>query len=100
VALAENLQTALAYWQAGRNEDAYQLWKGNLVESMYYGISPGNFQQLSHYDAFVENCTVILQTLLVASRTLTEGLFGVYPKLLDNTIEIKPGFPKTGTLPN
>ncbi|WP_435525967.1 hypothetical protein [Chryseobacterium indoltheticum] len=41
--MAENLQTALAYWQAGRNEDAYQLWKGNLVESMYYGISPGKF---------------------------------------------------------
>jgi hypothetical protein len=99
VALAENLQTALAYWQAGRNEDAYQLWKGNLVESMYYGISP-TFSSFLIMMRFVENCTVILQTLLVASRTLTEGLFGVYPKLLDNTIEIKPGFPKTGTLPN
>lgn len=95
VALAENLQTALAYWQAGRNEDAYQLWKGNLVESMYYGISPGNFQQLSHYDAFRgELYRDFADPIGVASRTLTEGLFGVYPKLLDNTIEIKPGFPK------
>ncbi|MEN4761233.1 DUF4450 domain-containing protein [Chryseobacterium sp. C39-AII1] len=95
VALAENLQTALAYWQAGRNENAYQLWKGNLVESMYYGISPGNFEQLSHYDAFRgELYRDFADPIGVASRTLTEGLFGVYPNLLENKISIKPGFPK------
>ncbi|MDP9955393.1 hypothetical protein J2X97_001030 [Epilithonimonas hungarica] len=95
VALAENLQTALAYWQAGRSEDAYQLWKGNLVESMYYGISPGNFEQLSHYDAFRgELYRDFADPIGVASRTLTEGLFGVYPNLLENKISIKPGFPK------
>lgn len=95
VALAENLQTALAYWQAGRTEDAYQLWKGNLVESMYYGISPGNFEQLSNYDAFRgELYRDFADPIGVASRTLTEGLFGVYPNLLENKISIKPGFPK------
>ncbi len=95
VALAENLQTALAYWQAGRNEDAYRLWKGNLAESMYYGISPGNFEQLSHYDAFRgELYRDFADPIGVAARTLTEGLFGVYPKLLENKIEIKPGFPR------
>ncbi len=95
VALAENLQTALAYWQAGRNEDAYKLWKGNLAESMYYGMSPGNFQQLSHYDAFRgELYRDFADPIGVASRTLTEGLFGVYPNLLDHKISIKPGFPK------
>nr|WP_314499415.1 DUF4450 domain-containing protein [uncultured Chryseobacterium sp.] len=95
VALAENLQTALAYWQAGRTEDAYLLWKGNLVESMYYGISPGNFEQLSHYDAFRgELYRDFADPIGVASRTLTEGLFGVRPNLLKNKISIKPGFPK------
>ncbi len=95
VALAENLQAALAYWQAGRNEDAYQLWKGNLVESMYYGVSPGNFEQLSHYDAFRgELYRDFADPIGVASRTLTEGLFGIYPDLLKNKISIKPGFPK------
>lgn len=95
VALAENLQTALAYWQAGRNDEAYQLWKGNLVEPMYYGISPGNFEQLSHYDAFRgELYRDFADPVGVASRTLTEGLFGVYPKLLNDKIEIKPAFPK------
>lgn len=95
VALAENLQTALAYWQAGRRDEAYRLWKGNLVESMYYGISPGNFEQLSHYDAFRgELYRDFADPIGVASRTLTEGLFGVYPDLLENKIRIKPGFPK------
>lgn len=95
VALAENLQTALAYWQAGRNEDAFRLWKGNLAESMYYGISPGNFEQLSHYDAFRgELYRDFADPIGVAARTLTEGLFGVYPKLLENKILLKPGFPK------
>lgn len=95
VALAENLQTALAYWQAGRKEEAYQLWKGNLVESMYYGISPGNFEQLSHYDAFRgELYRDFADPIGVASRTLTEGLFGVRPNLIENKISIKPGFPK------
>lgn len=95
VALAENLQTALAYWQAGRNEDAFQLWKGNLEESMYYGISPGNFEQLSHYDAFRgELYRDFADPIGVAARTLTEGLFGVHPKLLENKILVKPGFPK------
>src|SRR5690606_18781090 len=51
VALAENLHTALAYWQGGRPGKAYRLWKSALVESMYLSASPGNFQQLSFYDA-------------------------------------------------
>ena len=95
VALAENLQTSLAYWQAGRSDEAYRLWKGNLVESMYYGMSPGNFGQLSHYDAFRgELYRDFADPIGVASRTLTEGLFGVSPHLLEHTISIKPGFPK------
>lgn len=94
VALAENLQTALAYWQAGRADDAYQLWKSNIMESMYHGISPGNFQQLSHYDAFRgELYRDFADPIGVASRTLVEGLFGVHPRLLDQQLFIKPGFP-------
>jgi hypothetical protein len=96
VALAENLQTALAYWQSGRADDAYQLWKSNLMESMYHGISPANFQQLSHYDAFRgELYRDFADPIGVASRTLVEGLFGVHPRLLDKQLFLKPGFPST-----
>ena len=94
VALAENLQASLAYWQSGRSNEAFRLWKGNLVESMYHGKSPGNFQQLSHYDAFRgELYRDFADPIGVASRTLTEGLFGFFPKLMEGKILIKPGFP-------
>lgn len=94
VALAENLQAALAFWQSGRYDAAFRLWKSNLIESMYHGISPGNFQQLSHYDAFRgELYRDFADPIGVASRTLTEGLFGFFPQLLDERVLIKPGFP-------
>lgn len=94
VALAENLHAALAFWQAGRREDAYALWRSNLLESMYFGKSPGNFHQLSHYDAFrAELYRDFADPIAMAARTLVEGLFGVQPKLLDEEIIIRPGFP-------
>ncbi len=96
VALAENLQAALAFWQSGRHDDAYLLWKSNIIESMYHGISPGNFQQLSHYDAFRgELYRDFADPIGVASRTLVEGLFGMLPRLMDEEIHVRPGFPSS-----
>ncbi|WP_134088079.1 DUF4450 domain-containing protein [Olivibacter sp. XZL3] len=94
VALAENLQTALAYWQGGKPEEAFQLWKSNLVESMYLGASPGNFQQLSFYDAQRgELYRDFADPIGIAARTLTEGLFGILPDALADTLTIRPGLP-------
>ncbi|WP_345953805.1 DUF4450 domain-containing protein [Mucilaginibacter sp. PAMB04168] len=94
VAMAENLHTALAYWQGGRSANAYQLWKSTLLESMYLGASPGSFQQLSFYDAQRgELYRDFADPVGMAARTLVEGLFGVKPDLLNNTLTIKPGFP-------
>jgi hypothetical protein len=95
VALAENLQTALAYWQGGKTEEAFTLWKSNLIESMYLGASPGNFQQLSFYDAQRgELYRDFADPIGVAARTLVEGLFGIYPDALADTLTVKPGFPE------
>lgn len=95
VALAENLHTALAYWQGGRTEKAYRLWKSSLVESMYIGAGPGNFQQLSFYDAMRgELYRDFADPVGMAARTLVEGLFGVLPDALQDTLLIKPGFPE------
>lgn len=94
VALAELLHTSLAYWQGGRNEEAYKLWKSSLVESMYLGASPGNFQQLSFYDAIRgELYRDFADDIGMASRSLVEGLFGIEPNLLENKLQIQPGFP-------
>jgi hypothetical protein len=94
VALAELLHTSLAYWQGGRNEEAYKLWKSSLIESMYLGSSPGNFQQLSFYDALRgELYRDFADPIGVAGRSLIEGLFGIKPDALHDELTIQPGFP-------
>lgn len=94
VALAENLHAALAYWQANRPDEAYHLWKSNLIESMYLGASPGGFQQLSFYDAIRGQLyRDFADPVGMAARTLVEGLFGIQPDALQDTLKIAPGFP-------
>jgi hypothetical protein len=96
VALAENLHTALAYWQGGENDDAYKLFKSTVIESMYASASPGGFEQLSFYDAIRgELYRDFADGIGVAARTLTEGLFGVLPDALNDKLLIKPGFPSS-----
>jgi hypothetical protein len=94
VALAENLHTALAYWQGGNKEEAFTLWKSSLIESMFIGTSPGNFQQLSFYDAIRgELYRDFADPIGMASRTLVEGLFGIQPNSLADTLSILHGLP-------
>ncbi|MEJ6980682.1 DUF4450 domain-containing protein [Pedobacter sp. P351] len=94
VALAEVLHTALAYWQAGRSEEAFKLWESMMVESMYLSSSPGGFEQLSFYDAIRgELYRDFADPIGMASRSLVEGLFGVLPDALNDTLTIKPGLP-------
>jgi hypothetical protein len=94
VVLGEVMHTALAYWQGGRNEEAYQLWKGSLIESMYLGASPGNFQQISFYDAIRgELYRDFADDIGTTARSLVEGLFGIFPDALHDTLRINPGFP-------
>lgn len=94
VALAENLHTALAYWQAGRNKEAGELWHTALFESMCLGTSPGNFGQLSYYDAARgELYRDFADPVGMAARSLVEGLFGIRPDALNDTLYIRPGFP-------
>ena len=96
VALAENLNTALAFWQGGRETEAFRLWKSSLLESMFMGSSPGNFEQLSLYDAFRgELYRDFADPIGVAARTLVEGLFGIKPDALHDTLVINPGIPDT-----
>ena len=96
VALAENLNTALAYWQSGENENGYRLWRNSLIESMYLSSSPGGFQQLSFYDAARgELYRDFADPIGVAARTLTEGLFGILPDALNGKLLIRPGFPQS-----
>ncbi|MGM8361552.1 DUF4450 domain-containing protein [Flavobacterium sp. ARAG 55.4] len=96
VALAEILHTALAYWQGGQSEKAYQLWESGLIESMYLGACPGGFEQLLFQDAIRgELYRDFADPVGMAGRTLVEGLFGIQPDALKNTLTIQPGLPKS-----
>ena len=95
VVLAENLHTSLANWQAGRPEEAFLLWKSALLESMYLGSSPGNFQQISFYDNYRgELYRDFADPIGMAARSLVEGLFGIRPDVLHGILRIRPGLPQ------
>ena len=94
VALAEVMHTALAYWQAGRNEEAFQLMKSVAIDNMYLGTCPLNFGQIGHYDAARGECyRDFADPVGVWARVLNEGLYGIRKDLLAHKIEVIPGFP-------
>lgn len=94
VVLAESTHTALANWQAGRTEEAFKLWKSEILSSMYMGGSPGNLVQISHYDANRgEAYRDFADPVGINSRALVEGLFGIVPDALNHTLLIRPGLP-------
>ena len=94
VAAAEVMHTSLAYWQAGRNEEAFKLLKSSVLDGMYLGSSPGNIGQISFYDAARGECYRDFgDPIGVASRALVQGLFGVIPDAMNGRVLVRPGFP-------
>ncbi len=94
VVLAEQLHTSLAFWQSGQQETAFKMWESALVDSMYLGASPGGFEQLSFYDAMRgELYRDFADPIGMTARTLVEGLFGIQPNALENSLTIQPGLP-------
>ncbi len=94
VAFAEVMHTSLAYWQAGRNEEAFKLLKSSVLDGMYLGSSPGNFGQVSFYDAARGECYRDFgDPIGVASRALVQGLFGVLPDAMNGRVLVRPGYP-------
>lgn len=94
VAFAEVGHTSLAYWQAGRNEEAFKLFKSNILDGLYLGTSPGNIGQISFYDAARGECyRDFADPIGVYSRALVQGLYGILPDAMNDKLVIRPGFP-------
>ncbi|RZK96614.1 MAG: hypothetical protein EOO66_06010, partial [Methylobacterium sp.] len=94
VVMGENLHTALALWQAGRGEDAYTLTKAALLASMYMGISPGNVGSLNYLDVYRREAQRdFADGSGVMARTIVEGLFGIAPDAMTQTLTLRPGLP-------
>lgn len=96
VAMAEVMHTVLAYYQAGRTEEAYQLLKANILDFMYLGSSPANFGQLSKMDVAIgEGYRDFADVTGISSRALIQGLYGITPNALEGECILRPGFPAT-----
>jgi hypothetical protein len=94
VAMAEITHAALAYWQAGRPDKAFAVWKGTVLDNLYYGASPGNFQQLSYLDAVRgELYRDFADTVGINARAIVEGLYGIVPDAIAGEVSLRPGFP-------
>jgi hypothetical protein len=94
VVLAESIHTALANWQANRPDEAFKLFKSEVLQSMYMGGSPGNFVLISAADAARgESYRDFADPVGIFSRTLVEGLFGIVPDALGKKLLVRPGLP-------
>jgi hypothetical protein len=94
VVLAESIHTSLANWQANRPDEAFKLFKSEVLQSMYMGGSPGNFVLISAHDAARgESYRDFADPVGIFSRALVEGLFGIVPDALGKKILVRPGLP-------
>jgi hypothetical protein len=94
VVMAEVAHTSLGYWQAGRPEEAYRMFKGAVLTSMFVGLCPGNAGMTTTFDmARGEAQRDFADAVGTSSRALVEGLFGITPDLLAGEIRLRPGFP-------
>ena len=94
VAHAEVADMALAFFQAGRNDEGFALLKSDILDGMFLGASPGNFGQISYYDkARSEAYRDFGDNVGVTSRALVNGLFGIRPDALHGRCILQPAFP-------
>jgi hypothetical protein len=94
VVMAEATHTALGFWQANRPEAAFALFKGELLDSLFLGLCPGNFGCMTSHDmARGEAQRDFADAIGINSRAFVEGLFGIKPDAFAGELKIVPGFP-------
>lgn len=94
VVMAEVMHTSLGYWQSGRPDEAFRMFKGALLTSMYAGLCPGNLGMTTSFDmARGEAQRDFGDAIGITARALVEGLFGVAPDAPAGELRIQPGFP-------
>lgn len=92
--LAENLATALAFFQGGMADEGWQLLRGSLLGAGFRGLCPGNFPMSLQLDPHrQESQRDFGDPIGCASRTIIEGLWGVRPHVLAGALELRPQLP-------
>ncbi|MBN1359966.1 MAG: DUF4450 domain-containing protein [Sedimentisphaerales bacterium] len=94
VVMAEVAHTSLAYWKAGRADEAFRAFKGCIFDSMYQGLCPGNLGMTTYFDAARgEAQRDFGDAVGIVSRAVVEGLFGIHPDVLSGQLTVQPGLP-------
>ncbi|HEY0945316.1 MAG TPA: DUF4450 domain-containing protein [Opitutaceae bacterium] len=98
VVVSEVAHTALGYWQSGRGAEAWRLFKGNLLDTMFMGLCPGNAGMSTTFDmARDESQRDFADSAGMLARATIEGLFGLAPDALAGELRVRPGFPAEWT---
>lgn len=79
---------ALAYFQTGLPDDAWDLLLGATLDSAYAGSVPGGFSHIGAGTDFSDNCHMF-------ARTVVEGLFGYDPDYPNHRVKLRPAFPSS-----
>jgi hypothetical protein len=96
--MAENLGTALGFYQAGMADEGYALLRGTLVDAGFRGLCPGNFPMSLQLDPHrQESQRDFGDPIGCASRVLVEGMWGIQPDLLRGRLTLRPQLPRTWT---
>ncbi|HRH44933.1 MAG TPA: hypothetical protein PKY82_25065, partial [Pyrinomonadaceae bacterium] len=94
VVMAEAMHTSLGFWQSQRETEAFNLFKGAILDSMFSGICPGNVGMTTKFDmARGESQRDFADGVGTTSRALIEGLFDIHPDALNGELIINPAFP-------
>lgn len=91
---AENAHAAHALWRSGHSEEAYNLFVGALLDSMYMGLCPGNLHLTSALSVHRQEAQRDFGDAIgTTARALMEGLFGIHPDMLEGVLHLEPRFP-------
>jgi len=93
LALAETLNTAIAYYRLGEKNKAYRLLKASL-RSFYHARVPGEISCYVNEKGDQGTYVGFTDAISMFGRTVVEGLFGILPKMQEDMITIQPAFPE------
>ena len=82
----DNHHLALAYFQAGLAEDAWDVFQGTFLHTAFDGLVPGDFGAAAGGTDFGDSTDMF-------ARTLVEGLFGYAPDRPAGRVRVTPQFP-------
>lgn len=97
---AENIHLALAYFQTGLKDKGLDILDA-VVDSYFTGKNPGLASHVLTAQGVSDKGDLdFTDVSSMYLRLVVEGLFGIRFRLLDDTIEIAPGFPACWTHAN